>query len=100
MEDIGVRMRKYREACGKKQYAVAVESGIGQSAYSRFETGERIPKLETLEAIAKSLNVHISDLLPPRENRILCKTIFGLLWFRIRYWWYRRKRNKSAERAS
>lgn len=96
MKDIGVRMRKYRDACGKKQYAVAVESGIDQSTYSKFESGARIPRLKTLEAIAKSLDVHISQLLPPRQSRIFGNTIFGLLWFRIRYWWHQRKCNKAA----
>lgn len=93
-------MRKFRDKAGKKQYAVAVESGIDQSTYSKFESGQLIPKLLILEAIAKSLNVKISQLLPPEENALFGNTVFGLIWMRIRYWWYRRQRNKADERES
>lgn len=100
MKNIGTRMRKIREAQGKKQYAVAVEAGITQSAYARIESGQRVPPIKTLNAIAKSLGVQFQDLYPTTGNWIGQNTIFGLLIQHIRYSWGRYRCNKSTSDPS
>lgn len=95
MKHLGTRMRKFREVSGKKQYTVAVESGITQSAYARIESGQRKPSLDTLEAIAKSLDVNLHQLLPTMGNWIGKDTVLELFVLRIRYLWFRYSRNKS-----
>src|SRR5690554_1845885 len=100
MNEIGTRMRRIREAQGKKQYAVAVEAGISQSAYARIESGQRIPPIKTLNAIAKSLGVRFHDLYPTTANWIGRDSLIGLLIHRLRYRWERFRCNKSASEPS
>lgn len=43
------------------QKEVAKAMGISQQAYSQYESGKRVPKSETIERIAKALDVQYSD---------------------------------------
>lgn len=65
-QDLGRRIAAAREASGLSQGALAATVGLGQSAVSRIETGERgVDSLE-LAAIASTLGVSVLDLLRPR----------------------------------
>lgn len=85
MKEIGTRLRKIRESQDKIQYAVAVEAGITQSAYARIESGQRIPRLKTLESIAKSLNVPLSQLLPTTGSWMGRTTLIGVVIRKVKY---------------
>lgn|SRR5690606_28117678 len=99
--DIGIRVRKARDRRGMTQVSLAKATGLTQSAIAQIESGKIQPKFKTLFLISKALDISLSaffgDTVP---NHILGASIFGQLWWRLRYWWYRRNRNKSIRKAS
>lgn len=56
-------LRYLRESQGLKQEELADKLGVTYSAISNYERGQRIPKMETLEAIADYFNVDMNYLL-------------------------------------
>lgn len=56
-------LRYLRESQGLKQEELADKLGVTYSAISNYERGQRIPKMETLEAIADYFNVYMNYLL-------------------------------------
>jgi transcriptional regulator with XRE-family HTH domain len=57
MEEIGLRIRKYRHLRNLTQEYMASEIGIDTSNYSRMEIGRTAITLQRLFAIAETLNV-------------------------------------------
>lgn len=55
-------LRRLRKAAGFLQSELAERLGVSKSTVSMWETGERTPTLETLEAIADVLNVSMAEL--------------------------------------
>lgn len=93
MDDIGTRILKIRLEKGLKQQTVAKAAQISQPAYSKIESGQSIPRIETLRLIAKCLQVPMtcffSDTVP---NDLFSHSLLGVLWKRMRYYWRRRRR--------
>ncbi len=64
---LGQRIRRLRNAAGLSQDALARDAGIGQVTLVRLEKGEQTPRFRTLGAIAKALEVDVSELLVKSE---------------------------------
>lgn len=64
------RIRTLRRDKGLTQEALCERAGISLDSVNRIEGGSRVPTLDTLERIARALDVSPSDLLrttkPPR----------------------------------
>ena len=65
---IGERVRRYREANGLTQEALAQSAAIGRVTLIRLEKGEQTPRFKTLEAIAKALRIRVPELLVEPER--------------------------------
>ena len=61
--NIGLLIRKSREAKGLSQKEVALSVNMDQSQYSKIEKGKTDPSTSTLQKIAKSLNMSLAELL-------------------------------------
>ncbi|MEI6088661.1 MAG: helix-turn-helix transcriptional regulator [Bacteroidota bacterium] len=59
---LGQRIRELRKSKGLSQDQLSEIIGIDPKHLSRIELGKSFPYMETLEAIAKSLQVEIKDL--------------------------------------
>ena len=74
--DMLIYLRK-RE--GLSQKSLADKIGVSRSAIGMYETGEREPDFETLEALADTFNVNIDTLLgKPDERAITFSNIFPI----------------------
>lgn len=93
MDKTGKRIRAIREQKNYSQEGVATAAGISQAALSKIEHGISMPKHETLFKIAKSLGVDVREFFPSSvANEVLgIQSLFGVLLFRLRRWWYGRK---------
>jgi transcriptional regulator with XRE-family HTH domain len=60
--DIGKRLRELRETKGLSQYVIAERTGILRCNIWRMEKGRFIPGLETLETLARALEVDLYEL--------------------------------------
>lgn len=61
--EIGVSLRKLREAKGMSIQALAEEIGIGQSTYADWENGRTSPSLEGFLRLSEAISVDPSNLL-------------------------------------
>lgn len=74
MPTYGERVAALRKARGYTQIEFANASGLNQSIISRIETGKNVqPEPETLEKMAKALEVSIEEVTPRRIERIEVK---------------------------
>ena len=70
--EIGVRLQKARQRRGLSQERTAHLAGIASYTYQKFEKGESRPgsplnpRLSTLLALCRVLEVRLEDLLPDR----------------------------------
>jgi Zn-dependent peptidase ImmA (M78 family)/DNA-binding XRE family transcriptional regulator len=64
-ETIGANLRRLRSARGATQEDLAEAAGITRVAYRNLETGASLPRTETLQALARALEVGIQDLVTP-----------------------------------
>jgi DNA-binding XRE family transcriptional regulator len=64
--EVGTTIRKLREAKGVTQEELADTVGMMRSNISRIEAAKHRPTLETMERIAKALEVSVADLIVPR----------------------------------
>jgi Zn-dependent peptidase ImmA (M78 family)/DNA-binding XRE family transcriptional regulator len=64
-ETIGTNLRRLRTARGVTQEDLAEAAGITRVAYRNVETGASLPRTETLQALARALEVGIQDLVTP-----------------------------------
>ncbi len=60
---LGNRIRKLRHQRGWYQEDLAAHSGVGRIAISKLETGKQEAKLKTLQALAGSFGLTISQLM-------------------------------------
>ena len=56
------RLRQLRQRRGISQRALSDLCGLGKSTVARYESGERVPTLAALEAIAEYFGVTLDDL--------------------------------------
>lgn len=59
------RLRQAREARGLSVVALAGLVGVSAAAISQYEKGHHLPRMETSEVLAKSLNLPLSYFLKP-----------------------------------
>lgn len=64
---ISKKIRKARKAAGLTQAQLAERSGIPQSHISRLENGEHSPSAQTLQRLAKAMNLRYEELDPSAE---------------------------------
>jgi len=62
-ERIGARIRQERGARGWSLGELAQRTGMHPPNLSRVESGKHVPSLETLERLARALNVRVADLV-------------------------------------
>lgn len=73
---VAEKLRHYREACVLSQKQVADALNIERSTYTKYETGDTEPNLNTIVRLAAIYNVSPTELLPmdaaddPRVNRL------------------------------
>lgn len=60
-ELLGKRIKELRKSRGLSQYQLSEKINIDPKHISRIEVGKSYPSLDTLEKIAKALNVEIKD---------------------------------------
>ncbi len=61
-------IKKHREAKGMSRSLLAEKSGLHQTYIGLLERGQRSPNLDTANAIAKGLGIHLSKLLAQSET--------------------------------
>lgn len=62
--NIGEQIKKYRKEAGLSQKELGQKLGVSQQHIAQYESGKRIPKLETINKIAGALNVGVRRLYP------------------------------------
>lgn len=60
-EDVGNRIKEYRNKIGISQEALAHEAGLDRTYITSVERGKRNISIVNLEKITKALNVNLSD---------------------------------------
>lgn len=63
-EQLGKNIKKLRKRLGLTQVQVAEKANIHVNFFARIERGEENPTYETLEKLAKALEVKSSEFLP------------------------------------
>ncbi len=66
--DIAKRLKELREKENLSQAELARRSGIAQSAISYIEAGDKTPGLQTLEDLAKGLDIDLLSFLKAEEH--------------------------------
>jgi DNA-binding XRE family transcriptional regulator len=67
-QTLGERIRGFRKSAGLTQAALAQAANIGRVTLVRLEKGEQSPRFKTLDAIARALGRHATDLLVEPES--------------------------------
>lgn len=62
---LGEQVRQAREARGWTQSELAKRAGMKQNAISRFEAGDGVPTIQTLDRLAGALEVKLNIELTP-----------------------------------
>jgi len=62
-DTLRARIRTFREMRGLTQSELGTKAGMGGASVSHFETGQRLPSLESLVKIADALAVSVDALL-------------------------------------
>ena len=75
---LGARIKELRKAKRLSQDKLSESIGIDPKHLSRIEVGKSYPYMETLESIAKSLEVEIKDLFDFRHLEKDAATIEGI----------------------
>ena len=65
---IGKKIREMRKLNSFSQEGFAAEAGLGRTYYGRVERGEQNISIQNLIQIALTLQVELSDLLPPLKQ--------------------------------
>ena len=62
-EEFRLQFRTIRERRGLTQVALGQRAGMAPASISHFETGQRVPSLESLVRLADALGVSVDELL-------------------------------------
>lgn len=78
-DDVGVIIHVLRVVRGLSQGDLAHLSGVRNSSISNYERGKSVPKLETLERLAKGLELPVSAMEETQEfiRRMRARTAAG-----------------------
>lgn len=63
LEGVAARLKRRREELGLTQTEVGARAGIAAASVSHFETGQRLPSLESLMKLADALSLSVDTLL-------------------------------------
>jgi transcriptional regulator with XRE-family HTH domain len=63
MSSMRTRLRAWRRRRGESLRILARKSGVHYTTIIRIEQGKVSPSLDTLEKLAKALNITVTDLL-------------------------------------
>ncbi len=66
-----VELRKKRAELHLTQEELAAKAGTSQNHYSNIESGNKIPKIETLANIAKALGLRMEQLLLDDDSNFI-----------------------------
>ena len=58
-----INLLKLRESIGKSRKQMADEIGVSLSAYTNYEAGNRVPKIDIIPKLATALHVSTDELL-------------------------------------
>lgn len=64
VQDFGERVRQLREARGISQEELGFQAGLHRTAVSFIERAQRSSTLDTIEKLARALDVDPSQLMP------------------------------------
>lgn len=67
---LGDRIKFIRESRKITQAVLAKQSGLTQATIANLETGRKDPSIQTMEKIAKALDVHIATLFTTDEVHV------------------------------
>lgn len=80
---IGEQIKKYRQKAGLTQKQLGEAFGISQQQIAQYESGRRIPKMETLQKIAGALGISRSllygDLKTEEKNELVKLELVDLI---------------------
>ena len=68
LAEIGARIVARREELGMTATELAIQAGITAPTLSFIESGQRVPKMDTLISIAKALKVSLDYIQPEELN--------------------------------
>ena len=68
-EEVGLIIKTMRLSRNLTQQQLADKLGQTQSSITMYETGRRVPDLETLEALADIFNVSLDDFSPQEDGK-------------------------------
>lgn len=63
-KQVGIKIREHRDAKNWFQSDLAKSAGLPVRTIGRIERGEVDVRLSTLRRVAKSLGIHLKELLP------------------------------------
>lgn len=66
---LGHTIRELRSAAGYSQEKFAVAAGVHRTFMGNIERGDANPSLETLEGVARGLNIRVWELIALAEQR-------------------------------
>jgi len=70
MNDFGIRLRKLRKQKRMTLDVLAEKSGTSKQVLSRYENGDRVPKISMVQKIANALGVSMSELVGEEYSSI------------------------------
>ena len=59
---VNIKLKEKREKSALTQMEIAEKANISLMSYQRYETGKRVPNVETAKLIAKILNSTVEEL--------------------------------------
>jgi transcriptional regulator with XRE-family HTH domain len=72
--DVGKAIRDLRVDAGHSQDKLVALTGISRSQLYFIESGRCVPRIDTMEKIAKTLNIKVSDIILYAEKKYPVKT--------------------------
>lgn len=77
MSGVGQEIKRLREARGWIQAKLAVEAGMAPSAVNQIENGKRSPSANSLNKLARALDVEVADLFPKGQSPLPLSDVAG-----------------------
>jgi len=71
----GERLRRIRKEMGETQDEFAARIGTSKQVLSRYESGQRIPKISLVESYAKALNVSVDYLMGESQQEAAFESV-------------------------
>ncbi len=59
---MNTKLKEMRRQIGLTQVQIAKQAGISTLSYQRYESGQRVPDVNTAKLIAKALNTTVEKL--------------------------------------